>query len=445
MPESLPPNLRTIGRYAILRELRRDRFTVSFLAVDPVLHREVVLKAVQLPLPIEGEGGREAQISPLEQAFSRQAQAAGKLSHPHIVSVFEAGRVHRIAYLAIERVAGRRMHELIASGWRPQFANAASIAARIANAIDYAHQQSIAHGFLGPQHVILREEDSEPKIEGFGGWIDDGRAGDEALEDTDRRLPYFDDLSEETRRRDVRAVVALLHMMLTGKAPEATSSEIKGEVPPIKLLRPDTPAALARLVDDMLNDTERSRIRTAGDLRDALTAFIWNDRAAQAAAAGNGVPTPPPTRPGAQGAAPKEVAPATAPEEIDERKPEPVAAARWGFRGLPIGTVIGLLVVGIAIGVVLGAGAQKASQRAAAQAEAVETAKAGVGVLLLDVAPWGEILIDGRRLGVSPPLSELKLPTGRHLLEIRHGDGRAVTAEVSIDPAKPQRVRHRFE
>jgi serine/threonine-protein kinase len=450
MPESLPPNLRTVGRYAILRELRRDHVSVSYHAVDPVLHREVVLKAVQLPLPSEVEGGREAQISPLEQAFSRQAQAAGKLSHPYIVSVYEAGRVHRIGYLAIERVNGRRLHELIASGWRPQFAHAASIAARIADAIEYAHDKHIAHGCLGPQHVILRDEDSMPRVEGFGGWIDDGRAGNEALEHTDRLLPYFDELPEEARRRDVRAVATLLHMMLTGRAPDPSASGIKGQLQPIKLLRPDTPAPLARLIDEMLNDPSRNRIRTAGDLRDALTAFIWNDRAAHSVPAGVGIPLAPPAPPEPRPVqASEDAAPSAGGEaEAADESARPAWLARVGFARVPLGTAVALLIAGIVIGVLLGSATQRAVQRPAAPAEAPAASAAttaAVGVVLLDIAPWGEVLVDGRPVGVSPPLLELKLPAGRHALEIRHSDGRAVAAEVQVDPARPQRVRHRFE
>jgi len=448
MPESLPPNLKTIGRYAILRELRRDPVSVSYHAVDPVLHREVVLKAVHLPLPTESTPGREAQISPIEAAFARLAQAAGKLTHPYIVSVFEAGRVHRVGYLAIERVAGRRLHEMIASGWRPQFAHAASIAARIADAIEHAHQQNIAHGFLGPQHVILREEDGAPRVEGFGGWIDDGRTGKEALERTDRLLPYFDELPDDVRRADIRAVVALLHMMLTGRAPEAGGSSIQGQVPPIKLLRPDTPATLARLIDEMLNDAARGRVRTAGDLRDALTAFIWNDRAAHVAPATMGIPlaAPPATD------RPARPAPKTRPSVDDDEDDGPTPRrqswlARNGLSRMTLGVAVGLLITGIVIGVLLASVAREIRQPAPSPAEAPAKAPAvaAIGVVLLDVLPWGEVLIDGRPVGVTPPLTELKLPAGKYALEIRHGDGRAVAAEIQVDPARPQRVRHRFE
>jgi serine/threonine-protein kinase len=146
----------------------------------------------------------------------RQAQAAGKLHHPHIVTVFDAGRVHNIAYLAIERVAGRSLAELLAGGWRPEFVHCASIAARVADAIEHAHVNGLAHGHLGPQHVLL-QADGSPKVEGFGGWIDSGSAGEDALVRTEKLLPYFqNELTEEARQRDVRAVAALLHMMLTG-------------------------------------------------------------------------------------------------------------------------------------------------------------------------------------------------------------------------------------
>lgn len=450
MPESLPPNLKTIGRYTLLRELRRDHVSVSYHAVDPVLHREVVLKAVQLPLPSDGAPGRDAQISALEAAFSRQAQAAGKLAHPYIVSVFEAGRVHRVGYLAIERVTGRRLHELIASGWRPQFSHAASIAARIADALEYAHQQNIAHGHLGPQHVILREEDGAPRVEGFGGWIDDGQAGNEALEETDRLLPYFDELPEEVRRRDVRAVVALLHMMLTGRAPEAGEPGLKGQVPPIKLLRPDTPASLARLIDEMLNESPRSRVRTAGDLRDALTAFIWNDRAAHVAPGTIGIPlAAPPSLDEKARTAPKTRPTASSDGDATSGDAAPAAGwlARSGILRMPVGAAIGLLVAGIVIGVLLGSAAQRMSTTAAnaAVAPVKKPGSAAVGQLLLDIAPWGEVLVDGRQVGVAPPLKELTLPAGKHSIEIRHSDGRAVAAEVTVDPARPQRVRHRFD
>jgi hypothetical protein len=67
------------------------------------------------------------------------------------------------------------------------------------------------------------------------------------------------------------------------------------------------------------------------------------------------------------------------------------------------------------------------------------------GFVTFDITPWGEVLVDNKPAGVAPPLAELKLPAGRHTIEIRHGDLPAVAATVDIDPAKPLRIRHRFQ
>ncbi len=467
MSDALSPNLRLIGRYAILRELRRDRSSVSYVAADPVMHREVVLKAVQMPPPSDGSGGADAEISSLEAAFVRQAQAAGKLHHPHIVTVFDAGRVHSVGYLAIERVAGRPLHELLASGWRPEFVHAASIAARIADAIDYAHGQGIAHGHLGPQHVIL-QSGGAPKVEGFGGWIDGGRGGDEALARTERLLPYFEnELVEETRRADVRAIAALLFMMLTGRAP-------KGQwAAPIATLRPDTPPALAKIVDETLDSNAPASHRTAGDLRDALTAFLWTERKEHVAPGTIGIPLAAPPR---EALVRDETGPATAPRTIPQspatvRPPaEPSAAAepapsfaqrahalarRVRTEALPwlranhllVGAMAALLLTGLAIGVILGsiAGGDVRTTVAVSKSAPPVTAPQSAGIVLLDIAPWGEVFVDNKAVGVAPPLAELRLAAGRHTIEIRHGDRPAIVAQVDVDPAKPQQIRHRFE
>jgi serine/threonine-protein kinase len=67
------------------------------------------------------------------------------------------------------------------------------------------------------------------------------------------------------------------------------------------------------------------------------------------------------------------------------------------------------------------------------------------GIVVFEITPWGEVLVDNKPAGVAPPLTELKLPAGRHTVEIRHGDQPAVAATIEVDPAKPLRIRHRFQ
>ncbi len=486
----LGANPRQLGRYSLLRELRRDRDSITLLALDPVMHREVVLKVVRVPPPLDGVRGGDAETHSIEQAFVRQAQAAGRLHHPHIVTVFEAARVHDLAFLAIERVNGRPLHELLVTGWRPEPVHCASLTARIADAIEYAHSQGIAHGHLGPQHVVL-QPNGTPRIEGFGGWIDGGSAGDDALARTEKLLPYFqNELTDDMRNRDVRAVIVLLHMMLTGKPPQRAAGD--GDSPraiSVRELRADTPPVLAQLIDEIMGVSGTPTHRTAGDVRDTLTAYLWNARKSHVAPATIGIPlaAPPETEPDipqadlALTARPRtthktlmsNASPPTItrtitgtssrhtspPEDIttpmQDVEPPPAPALSGISTGakvrqwlkanrIAVTGAVALVFIGIVVGTLLGRHSPIA-QRPEATAPAAVAPGSTTGVVQLEIQPWGEILVDGKPTGVTPPLTELKLSTGPHTIEIRHGDKAAISAQVDVTPARTQIIRHRFD
>lgn len=274
MAEALTHNLKLIGRYSILRELRRDRHTVAYLAFDPVLDREVFIKAVQLRA---AGGGPAAADDRLDQAYTRQAQAAGRLHHPHIVSVFDAGRVQNIGYLALEKVDGPFLADALAKGFRPGPFQAADLVARVAEAVEFAHARGIPHGHLGVSRIVLQEPDRVPKVMGFGGWIDTGLTGDFELSATEAMLPYFqNELGPEARRRDVRALGALLFLLLTGKRPEPSAT--RSSESPIIELCPTAPFVLAEIAEAALELRGLKPFGTAGRMRQALLDFLHGQR-----------------------------------------------------------------------------------------------------------------------------------------------------------------------
>jgi eukaryotic-like serine/threonine-protein kinase len=277
-PPPLSSNVRLIGRYTVQRELRRDRYTAVYLASDPVLNRQLIVKAVQLH-PAEGQD-RTAHER-IEQAFMRQAQAAGRLHHPHIVTVFDAGHVNRLGYLALEKVDGKLLDELLAEGYKPGHLQAADIVARVADAVEFAHARAIPHGHLSPSRIYLQGPERLPKVTGFGGWIDSGMTGDFELHGTDSILPFFgDELAGEARRKDVRALGALLYLLLTGTRPDVKTlrAQRKGAESPILLLRPTTPLALAEIAEQALELGGSRVYTTAGQVRNALTTYLWGNR-----------------------------------------------------------------------------------------------------------------------------------------------------------------------
>jgi len=475
MSQSIPANQKVIGRYTILRELRRDRHSVSYAAVDPVMNRELVVKAVQIvPAgpPMRAEARRR-----IEQAFVRQAQAAGRLHHPNILTVFDAGLGHEFGYLVIERVAGRSLQDLLGSGVKFSDLQCAGIGARVADALEYAHGQGVAHGQLGPQHVYILA-DGSPKLSGFGGWIDAGGEGDDALTRTEQFLPYFqNEVTEDTRRRDLRSVASLLCTMIQARPHAVTVSNPDAAVGATQ--RPSAIPAFSALLSDALDPKSLTAPKTAAELRDALIAFVWAERSNRPATSTLGVSLSASISAEAAPAQPQApAAPRAAAERPDlmalalERLNESLQSARarlkrirpwaWQHR-LALSLAGALLVAGLVLGNLLvqlrpaqvavpadpgasstadpagGSGADRA-----AASPVASTAGPASGTVVFRIDPWGEILIDDKPTGVSPPLVQMALASGTHRIEVRHGSDTPWIVQINVEAAVPVTVSHRF-
>ena len=474
-PPPLSSNVRLIGRYSVQRELRRDRYTAVYLASDPVLNRQLIVKAVQLH-PAEGQD-RTAHER-IEQAFMRQAQAAGRLHHPHIVTVFDAGHVNHIGYLALEKVDGKLLDELLAEGYKPGHLQAADIVARVADAVEFAHSRAIPHGHLSPSRIYLQGPERMPKVTGFGGWIDCGMTGDFELHATDSILPFFgDELSGEARRKDVRALGALLFLLLTGTRPDVKTlrAQRKGAESPVLPLRPTAPLALAEIAEQALELGGSRVYTTAGQVRNALTTFLWGSRG-ELPLPGSPTITGMPAR---LAVMPKKPATLTVATLVAPAAAERKGAPRGSWRKHAIAAGVGLVAVLLLAGIwmrspdfSIGATAKPASPTASALPASAASAAvaapappaperagaepargatpraavaAGQGVVALAVAPWGSVFVNGEARGMTPPLAQLSLPAGRHTIEIRNGNLPPYVAQVDVTPERPQQLRHRFE
>ena len=142
-----------VGRFEIVRELGRGAFGVVFLAIDPLLGRNVALK---LPRP-------EVLVAPsLRRRFLTEAQAAALFKHPSLVTVYETGEAGPICYIVEEYCEGQTLATWLRDQHRPVAPrHAAHLIATLAEAIDYAHERGILHRDLKPSNVILEPESKE--------------------------------------------------------------------------------------------------------------------------------------------------------------------------------------------------------------------------------------------------------------------------------------------
>jgi serine/threonine-protein kinase len=148
-----------IGRYKILGELGRGAMGVVYRAQDPALDRVVALKTILLN---EDSGARRDY----QKRFSLEARAAGKLTHPNIVTTYDFGEEGDLAYLAMELLEGTELRERMNDGALP-VAEAVGIAIQVADGLGFAHERGVVHRDVKPANIMLLER-GDVKIMDFG-------------------------------------------------------------------------------------------------------------------------------------------------------------------------------------------------------------------------------------------------------------------------------------
>ena len=264
-----------LGRYELMHEIGKGAMGIVYRARDPRINREVALKAIRL--------GDEFEPEDLEQArlrFFREAEMAGRLSHPHIVTIFDAGEDHGTAYIAMELLRGRHLVEYTSQTRLLPTAIAIELVARLADALHYAHQNQVVHRDIKPANIMFDAPSGELKITDFGiaRLTDAGRTRTGVVLGT----PSF--MSPEqlqgrpvTGSSDLFSLAVSLYQLLTGQLPFRADNmpslmmKIAQEPHPrIGSLDPALPARLDEVFDRALAKEPAERYESGAALALAL-------------------------------------------------------------------------------------------------------------------------------------------------------------------------------
>lgn len=149
----------TIGRYELIEEIGRGAMSVVYLAKDPEIGRSLAIKLLKHDL-VEEEEYREL--------FLREARAAGGLSHPGIVTIYDVGIWQNRPYIAMELLEGVNLDEYLQESGPLALSDALQLALQLTQALDYAHSKGVIHRDIKPENILVLDNGRRFKITDFG-------------------------------------------------------------------------------------------------------------------------------------------------------------------------------------------------------------------------------------------------------------------------------------
>jgi eukaryotic-like serine/threonine-protein kinase len=259
------PTLAHIGRYALKGPLGTGGLGQVHEAWDPLLSRLVAVKTLQFDAD-------PSQRVALDGLFLNEARAVAGLSHPNIVTIYDAGLSPLGVYIAMERLHGRDLRQALAAGWQPTPTQAARLVRRVADALAYAHARGVVHCDIKPANIFLTRRD-KPKVLDFGiarvaqgQGAQPGKGGGEApagatapfegfvLGSPHYLAPEQLEGGEVDARTDIHALGVVFYELLAGRRAfsgdnlEQIGTAILSHHPaPAHVLRPGVPPALSAI------------------------------------------------------------------------------------------------------------------------------------------------------------------------------------------------------
>lgn len=264
-----------LGRYRIEKELGRGAMGMVYLGEDPKIGRTVAIKTLSLV-----EDFDSAELEEIRKRFFVEAEAAGRLNHPHIVTIFDAGEEHDLAYIAMDYIEGTGLDKFTHPDSLLSINEVFKIGINVAEALDYAHRKNVVHRDIKPGNIMYNPKTDLLKVTDFGiaCLIDSNktRTGT-VLGSPSYMSPEQLAGKKVDGRADIFSLGVMLYQLFTGELPfnadtmaalayKITNDKQKG----IRRVRPELPACLSRVINKALEKNPKQRFSSASAMAEAL-------------------------------------------------------------------------------------------------------------------------------------------------------------------------------
>jgi serine/threonine-protein kinase len=260
----------TIGRYQLIKEVGRGEMGIVYLAKDPRINRLVAIKTVRF-----GEAVDDVEIKPIKERFFKEAEAAGRLSHTNIVTVYDVGEDDDLCYIAMEFIEGKDLTPYCKKDSLLPMKTVLKIGGIVAQALDYAHAQGVVHRDIKPGNIMLLKNRAI-KIADFGiaRIMTSSRTRTGIIMGT----PTYMSPEQLAGRRvdgrsDIFSLGIVFYELLTGEKPfkgdsiTALTYQIANEPhPSLREHNPDLPDCYLNIVDKALMKEAEKRYQRGNEL-----------------------------------------------------------------------------------------------------------------------------------------------------------------------------------
>lgn len=271
-------DIRNLGRYQIQGILGKGAMGTVYRGVDPAINRPVALKTIRLDFVNDPE-----EMAELKERLHREAQAAGKLSHPNIVTIYDVGSEGSLQYIAMEYLEGHTLEEMIKKKTRFNYRIIAQMISQICAALDYAHSQGIVHRDIKPANIMVLG-DYRVKVMDFGI----ARVDSNSMTKTGIAMGTPNYISPEQlqgkeidRRADLFSLGVVMYEMLLGRRPfkgeNLTSliySILHHDPEKPSSVRPQIPLLFDHIIGKALQKDPQQRYQKASDITTDLHDFV---------------------------------------------------------------------------------------------------------------------------------------------------------------------------
>jgi serine/threonine-protein kinase len=269
------PEMERLGRYKLEREIGRGAMGIVYLGRDTAINRAVAIKAI----PLASEFS-DAELVEARARFFREAETAGRLNHPNIVTIYDVGEERGLAYIAMEYLKGRHLSDHATPNNLLEPRKVLEVIGRTAEALGFAHKQQVVHRDIKPANLMYDASTDILKITDFGIARLTGAGSTRTgivLGTPSFMSPEQLEGRNVTGHSDLFSLGVSLFQLLTGQLP-FTADSMTGlmqqiaEVPhpPLRAFRPDLPECVEVLIDRALAKNPDARFDSGAQMAAAL-------------------------------------------------------------------------------------------------------------------------------------------------------------------------------